>query len=39
MPLSAKVDYGVALFAEPGSKLVLEVDAGMIGGESDAHGY
>jgi hypothetical protein len=27
----------VALLAEPSRKLVLEVDAGMVGGEYDAH--
>jgi hypothetical protein len=35
--MGAKVDDVVALLAEPSRKLVLEVDAGMVGGEYDVH--
>jgi hypothetical protein len=36
--VGAEVEDVVALLGEPGRKLVLEVNAGVVGGHYDAHG-
>jgi hypothetical protein len=37
-PIGAKVGYVMAALAEPANEFVFERVAGMVGGESDAHG-
>ena len=37
MAMGAEVEHLVTLLGEPARELVLEVDAGMVGGEYDAH--
>jgi len=37
--MGTKVEDVVTLLAKPGREFVLEVDAGMIGGEDNAHGH